>query len=53
MTEEEIQLRTKFYLAPKTTTLEELSIMNEKYTSYPGLTMEQAVETLDKIQKHA
>jgi hypothetical protein len=51
MTQEEIQLRTKFYLAPKSTTLEELKIMNEKFTSYPGLTLDQAKETLENIKK--
>jgi hypothetical protein len=51
MTEEEIKLRTKFYLAPKTTSLEELRIMNEKYTSYPGLTLEQAKEAASKLPK--
>ena len=49
MTQEEIQLRTKFYLAPKSTTIEELKTMNDKFTSYPGLTMEQAKETYNKI----
>jgi hypothetical protein len=51
MTQEEIQLRTKFYLAPKSTTLEELKIMNEKFTSYPGLTIDQGKKTLENIKK--
>ena len=51
MTQEEIQLRTKFYLAPKSTTLEELKTMNEKFTSSPGLTLDQARETLENIKK--
>ena len=49
MTEEEIKLRTKFYLAPKATSLEELRVMNKKYTSYPGLTLEQAREAANKL----
>jgi hypothetical protein len=51
MTQEEIQLRTKFYLAPKSTTLEELNTMNDKFTSYPGLTLDQARESLENIRK--
>jgi hypothetical protein len=47
MTEEEIKLRTKFYLAPKTTSLEELKVMNDKYTSYPGLIPEQTKESFN------
>ncbi len=49
MTEEEIKLRTKFYLAPASTSIDELRIMDKEYTSYPGLTMEQAKETYNKI----
>jgi hypothetical protein len=47
----ELMLRMKFYMAPKTTTYEELVAMNEKFTSYPGLTLEQAKETHKKLQK--
>ena len=52
MTEEEIKLRTKFYLAPKTTSLEQLKVMNDKYTSYPGLTLEQAKETSNQLKDY-
>jgi len=52
MTEEEIKLRTKFYLAPKATSLEELRVMNEKYTSYPGLTLEQAKELSNRLKDY-
>jgi hypothetical protein len=52
MTEEEIKLRTKFYLAPKTTSLEQLKVMNDKYTSYPGLTLEQAKETSNHLKDY-
>jgi hypothetical protein len=49
MTEEEMKLRSKFYLAPKSMSIEELRKMDKKYTNYPGLTMEQAKETYNKI----
>jgi hypothetical protein len=49
MTEEEIKLRTKFYLARVSTSIEELRTMDKEYTSYPGLTMKQAKETYNKI----
>lgn len=42
MTEEEKMLRAKFYLAPKTVTLDQLKKMNDIYTAYPGLTKEQS-----------
>ena len=51
MTEEEIKLRTKFYLAPKSTTLEQLREMDKINTSYPGLTLEQAKEAFNKLPK--
>lgn len=51
MSENELQLRAKFYLAPKETTFEQLIEMNEKYTNYPGLTLEQAKETSLKIME--
>lgn len=51
MTDEEIKLRTKFYLAPKATSLEELRVMDEKYTSYPGLTLKQAKESFNSLPK--
>ena len=51
MTDEEIKLRTKFYLAPKTTSLKELRVMNDKYTAYPGLTLEQAKESFKNLPK--
>lgn len=44
MTDEEKMLRAKFYLAPMSTSLEQLKEMNEKYTAYPGLTLDQAKE---------
>jgi hypothetical protein len=50
MNEEEIKLRAKFYLAPKNTTLEELKEMDKKYTSYPGLTLDQAKHTAQKLK---
>lgn len=43
-------LRMKFYMAPKMTTYEELVAMNEKFTNYPGLTSEQATNSLINIQ---
>jgi len=50
MTDEEIKLRTKFYLAPKSTTLQELKEMDKKYTSYPGLTLDQAQNSAKKLK---
>jgi hypothetical protein len=52
MTEEEIKLRSKFYLAPKATSLEQLRVMNDKYTSYPGLTLEQAKESSNQLRDY-
>jgi hypothetical protein len=53
MTEEEIKLRTKFYLAPKSMSIEELRKMDKKYTNYPGLSMEQASNTyMDIVKTH-
>ena len=52
MTDEEIKLRTKFYLAPKNTSLEELRVMNDTYTSYPGLTLEQAKESSNQLKDY-
>jgi hypothetical protein len=49
MTEEEIKLRTKFYLAPASTSIDELRRMDKEYTSYPGATYEQAVELGRKV----
>lgn len=49
MTDEEIKLRTKFYLAPKSISLEQLKKMDKEYTAYPGLTHEQAVELSSKL----
>lgn len=49
MNEEEIKLRSKFYLAPKSISLDELKKMEVKYTAYPGLTIEQAKELLVSI----
>jgi len=49
MTDEEKVLRAKFYLAPSSTTLEELRRMEKEYTSYPGLTLEQAKKMYDEI----
>jgi hypothetical protein len=51
VTEEEIKLRTKFYLAPKSISLEQLKDMDKKYTSYPGLTFDQAKELFNKLPK--
>lgn len=51
MTEEEIKLKSKFYLAPKSITLEELREMDKKYTAYPGLTLEQAIDLSIEISK--
>ena len=51
MTDEEKVLRAKFYLAPKTVSLDDLRKMNEKYTAYPGATQEQALEIYEKILK--
>lgn len=50
MNEEELKLRSKFYLAPKTITLKELKKMNDKYTSYPGLTLEQAKKLSEDLK---
>lgn len=50
MTDEELQLRSKFYLAPRSTTVEELKEMDATYTSYPGLTLEQAQQTATKLR---
>jgi hypothetical protein len=50
MNEEELKLRAKFYLAPKNTSLKELKEMDKKYTSYPGLTIEQAKYTAQKLK---
>lgn len=49
MTEEEIKLRTKFYLAPKSTSIEALRIMDKEYTNYPGLNKEQAKKLYDQL----
>lgn len=46
---DEQMLRMKFYLAPKNITYDELVKLNEKYTSYPGLTLEQAREAYDQL----
>lgn len=51
MTEEEIKLRSKFYLAPQSTTLDDLRAMDKKYTAYPGATQEQAKELYENIKK--
>lgn len=48
---DENSLRMKFYMAPKTATYEELVAMNEKFSSYPGLTLEQAKEASLKIME--
>jgi len=50
MTNEEVVLRSKFYLAPKNYTLEDLKHLNNKYTAYPGLTQEQANKVYKEIQ---
>jgi|LakMenEpi03Aug12_release.lakeMendotaPanAssembly.Ray.scaffolds.fasta_scaffold4559383_2 hypothetical protein len=42
---DEQTLRAKFYLAPKNITYDELVKLNEKYTAYPGLTLDQAKYT--------
>jgi hypothetical protein len=49
MNEEELKLRSKFYLSPKKITLEELKQMDEKYTSYPGLTLKQAKDLSEEL----
>lgn len=49
MSDEEKMLRAKFYLAPKSISLDELKKMEVKYTAYPGLTIEQAKELLANI----
>ena len=46
---DEQMLRMKFYLAPKDTTYEQLVELDEKYTAYPGLTLEQARETHSQL----
>ncbi len=51
MTDEEKMLRAKFYLAPKTVSLDDLRKINEKYTSYPGLTFDQAKELDVRIKE--
>ena len=51
MTNEEQMLRSKFYLAPKNISLKELKEMDQKYTAYPGLTLEQARELYSNINK--
>ncbi len=38
----EVELRNKFYLAPKNITYDELIELDNKYPNYPGLTLEQA-----------
>jgi hypothetical protein len=50
MNNEEKMLRAKFYLAPKSTTLQQLKEMDKKYTSYPGLTLDQAKESAKKLK---
>lgn len=50
MTDEEKMLRTKFYLAPSTVTLDQLRHMNQEYVAYPGLTKEQANKLYDNLQ---
>ena len=50
MTEEEIKLRTKFYLAPKDISLDTLRQMDKEYTSYPGLSLKQAQATVAKLK---
>lgn len=47
----ELALRMKFYLAPKETTYEQLIYLNDKYTAYPGLTVEQAAEVSQQLRK--
>ena len=49
MTEEEIKLKTKFYLAPASTSIDELRRMDKEYTAYPGLTHEQALKLGRKV----
>jgi len=51
MTDEEKMLRAKFYLAPASTSFEQLKEMNVKFTAYPGLTKDQANELYDTLQK--
>ena len=51
MTEEEIKLRAKFYLAPNFIGLDQLKKMDKEYTAYPGLTHEQAVELSKKVSQ--
>lgn len=51
MNDNELALRMKFYLAPKDTSYEKLMEMNEKYTNYPGLTLDQAKEASLKIME--
>jgi hypothetical protein len=48
MVNQEKVLRAKFYLAPKETTLDQLNEMDQEFTAYPGLTMEQAIEAGEK-----
>lgn len=50
MIEEEVKLRTKFYLAPKDLPLETLRQMDKEYTSYPGLNLKQAQVTAGKLK---
>lgn len=49
MNEEELKLKSKFYLSPKKITLEELKQMNKKYTSYPGLTLKQCKDLSEEL----
>lgn len=51
MTEEEIKLRTKFYLAPKSISIEQLRIMDKEYTNYPGLNREQTQKVYEELKK--
>lgn len=47
----EFALRMKFYMAPKDTPYEKLLEMNKKYTSYPGLTLEQAKQISNQLKE--
>jgi hypothetical protein len=50
MTNEELRLRRKFYLAPESTSLEELKELDTTYTAYPGLTLAQAQQLAEKLR---
>jgi hypothetical protein len=47
----EVELRNKFYLAPKNITHDELIELDKKYPNYPGLTVNQARELVSVIRK--